>query len=148
MEVCMPFKNISLILFVALLFALLAPFSVYSTSKGGSYHSDDIATEVIVTIQDDKILAFSAYSGNWVAEDIKLTERVLRKKSQGNIGIVVTTKRILGFSVITEEWTPENLKINEIIEEIKVEGNVATMKTDVRVIGFSAHTGKWTEAPQ
>jgi len=145
MEVCMPFKNISLIVFVALCFALLASFSVYS--KGGSYHSDDIATEVIVTIQDDKILAFSAYSGNWVAEDIKLTERVLRKKSQGNIGIVVTTKRILGFSVITEEWTPENLKINEIIEEIKVEGNVATMKTDVRVIGFSAHTGKWTEAP-
>ena len=142
----MPYKKISLSVFMALFFALLSSLSVYA--KGGSNYSDDIATEVIVTIQDDKILAFSAYSDHWVSEDIKLTERVLRKKSRGNIGIVVTTKRILGFSVITEEWTPENLKINEIIEEIKVEGNVATMKTDVRVIGFSAHTGKWTEAPQ
>ena len=137
MEICMPYKKISFIVFMALFFAM-SSFSCYSK---------DIATEVIITVQDDKILAFSAYKDHWVPENIRLTERVLRKKSQGNIGIVVTTKRILGFSVITDQWTAENLKINEIIEEITVEGNVATMKTDVRVIGFSAHTGQWTEAP-
>ena len=142
----MPYKKIPIMLVMVFCIALLPCSLVYS--KGGSNNSNEIATEVIVTIQDDKILAFSAFSDHWVSEDIKLTERVMRKKSQGNIGIVVTTKRILGFSVITEKWTSENLKINEIIEEIKVEGNVATMKTDVRVVGFSAHTGLWTEAPQ
>ena len=136
----MPYKTIKTISFFVLMMLCFAmsSFSSYQT---------EIATEVIVTVQDDQILAFSAYKNHWVAETIKLTERVLRKKSQGNIGIVVTTKRILGFSVITDKWTSENLKINEIIEEITVEGNVATMQTDQRVIGFSAHTGEWTEAP-
>lgn len=134
----MPYKKELFIVFMTLFFVL---------SSLSSY-ANEIATEVIITTQDDKILAFSAYKDHWVPENIRLTERVLKKKSQGNIGIVVTTKRILGFSVITDQWTAENLKINEIIEEIRVEGNVATMKTDVRVIGFSAHTGQWTEAPQ
>lgn len=133
----MPYKTISFIIFMTLFFAM-SSFSSYPK---------EIATEVIVTVQDDKILAFSAYKNHWVSENVRLTEKVLRKKSQGNIGIVITTKRILGFSVITDQWTSENLKINEIIEEITVEGNVATMKTDIRVIGFSAHTGEWIEAP-
>jgi len=136
----MPCKTIKTISFFV---TMMLCFAVPSLSS----YPTEIATEVIVTIQDDKILAFSAYKNHWVLENIRLTERVLRKKSQGNIGIVVTTKRILGFSVITDKWTAENLKINEIIEEITVEGNVATMQTDLRVIGFSAHTGQWTEAP-
>lgn len=77
---------------------------------------------------------------------IKLSERIVSKKSQGNVGIVVTSNRILGFSVIADKWTTENLKMNESPDEIIVEGNVATVKTNQRVLGFSAHTGKWIEA--
>ena len=112
-----------------------------------SSYSNEIDTEVILTEQDDKILAFSARENHWVSEYKRLSEKILRKKARGNIGIVVTTKRIIGFSVITDHWTTEDLKLNEIIEEILIEGNVATMMTNIRVIGFSAHTGQWIQAP-
>jgi hypothetical protein len=137
MERGMPYKKILYIVFMVL-FLAVSPVSS---------PANKIEAEVILTVQDDKILAFSAYKNHWVPENIRLSERVLRKKSQGNVGIVITTKRILGFSVLTDQWTSEDLKLNEIIEEIKVEGNVAIMNTDLRVIGFSAHTGQWTEAP-
>lgn len=130
-------KKISLILFMTLLFAW-APFLSHST---------EINTEVIITEQGGKFLAFSAQGNHWVPEYKRLSEKVLIKKSQGNIGIVLTTKRIIGFSVITDQWTTEDLKFDEKIEEILVEGNVATINTNLRVIGFSAHTGKWIEAP-
>ena len=112
-----------------------------------SSYANDIVTEVILTEQDDKLLAFSAKESHWVPEYKRLSEKILRKKAQGNVGIVVTTRRIIGFSVITDQWTSEDLKLNEIIEEILVEGNVATMTTNRRVIGFSAHTRHWIEAP-
>lgn len=137
MEVRMFPQKTSFILVMTLWLAC-SPFSSYSKK---------IDTEVILTEKDDKILAFSAQGNHWVPEYKRLSERIIRKKAQGNIGIVVTTKRIIGFSVITDQWTSEDLKLNEIIEEILVEGNVATMTTNIRVIGYSAHTGQWVEAP-
>ena len=133
----MPYKKISLFVFITV-FTALSPCLIYS---------NEIYTEVIITVKDEKILAFSAYKNHWVSESIKLSERIISKRSQGNIGIVVTTKRILGFSVITDQWTTEGLKMNEEPGEIIVEGNVATINTNERVIGFSAHTGQWIEAP-
>ena len=130
-------KKTSLIFFLTLLLVWL-PFLSYSY---------DINTEVIITEQDGNFLAFSAQKNHWVPEGKRLSEKVLRKKSQGNIGIVVTTNRIIGFSVITDQWATEDLKFNEKIEEILVEGNVATMNTNLRVVAFSAHTGLWIEAP-
>ncbi len=127
-----------LFLFLTMFFTALFPLTSYS---------NDIFTEVIITVKDDKIMAFSAAKSNWVSTRIKLSERVLSKKSQGNVGIVVTNKRIVGFSVLTGQWTSENLKMNEEPTEISVEGNVATIETNERVVGFSAHTGQWIEAP-
>ncbi|MGW8193764.1 MAG: hypothetical protein ACWGOX_05805 [Desulforhopalus sp.] len=131
------YKKISFICFLGLLCSLF-PLSGYANRND---------TEVILTDKDDKILAFSAEKNHWVPEDKRLSEKIVKVKSQGNIGIVVTTKRIIGFSVITDKWTSEDLKFNERIEEIKVEGNAATMNTNIRVIGFSAHSGQWIEAP-
>jgi len=134
----MLYKKLTLFVFVTL-FTAFFPFSGYS---------DEINTEVIITVQDDQILAFSAYKNHWVPIKIMLAERVIEKESQGNIGIAVTRKRIFGFSVITDQWTTENLAMNEEPEEIIVEGNVATIKTNKRVIGFNAHSGQWIEAPK
>jgi len=133
----MPCKKLLLFVFIAF---FTAPSSFAS-------NTDLIRTEVIITVQDDDILAFSAYKNHWVSESFKPMEKIISKKTKGNIGIVVTTKRILGFSVITDKWTYENLKINEKPEELMVEGNVATIKTNTRVMGFSAHNGQWVEAP-
>lgn len=133
----MPYKKINAVFFITL-FTVLSPFLSFS---------NDIDTEVIITVKDEKILAFSAYKSHWISKSIKLSERIISKKSHGNVGIVVTTKRILGFSVITDQWTTKNLKINEELEEITVEGNVATVETNERALGFSAHNGQWIEAP-
>lgn len=127
-----------LFFFLSTFFTALFPLTSYS---------NDFFTEVIVTVKDEKIMAFSASKSNWVSTNVKLSERIISKKSQGNVGIVVTTKRILGFSVLTNRWTYDNLKMNEEPNEIMVEGNVATIETNERVIGFSAHTGQWIEAP-
>ena len=123
-----------------ILFASLMPFSGYADEI-------EIEKEVIITVRDKKILAFSAYKSHWVSERMKVSEKVVSKKSEGNIGVVVTTDRLLAFSVFTDRWTVENLKMNEEPEEVMVEGNVATIITNQRAIGFSAHTGKWIEAP-
>jgi hypothetical protein len=131
------YKKISLIIFMILLF-VSSPFLSYSK---------DIDTEVIITEQDDKFLAFSAQENHWVPIRKKISEKFIDKEARGNIGIVVTSKRIIGFSVLTDGWTSEDIKLNEIVEDIVIEGNVATMKTTRRVIGFSAHTGQWIEAP-
>jgi len=131
-------KGKRLLLVLVIFFGVLAPFSVYG---------DEIQTEVIITIHDNEVLAFSATKSHWVSERTKSSEIITSNKAQGNIGIVLTSKRILGFSVITDRWTTEDLKMNEVPQEVTVEGNVATVVTSRRVIGFSAHTGRWIEAP-
>ena len=133
----MAYKERVLFCFVVFL-TVLAPFSSYS---------NETTTEVILTVKEGKILAFSAYKSHWVPVSLMLTERVIEKKSQGNIGIVVTNKRMLGFSVLLDQWTSEDLKMNEHFEEVTVEGNVAIVRTGSRIIGYSAHTGQWAEAP-
>ena len=84
----MLYKKGFLFVFITL-FATLLPFSS---------NADGIKKEVIIMIQDRKILTFSAYKSHWVFESIKISERVISKKSQGNIGIVVTNKRFLAVS--------------------------------------------------
>ena len=109
--------------------------------------ADDIMTEVIITVQDDAILAFSAYKSEWVAEDLKLSEIVVSKQSKGNGGTVITSKRILGFSALANRWRSVTLRMNEQVNEMIVEGNAATVRTNMRIFGFSAHTGRWIEGP-
>lgn len=137
MKNIIPFRRISVLVCLTLFTALP---SLYSSAS-------EIETEVLIMVQDEEVLAFSAYKSHWVPVDIRLAERILEKRSQGNIGIVVTTKRILGFSALTDQWTINDLKMNEEVEEINVEGNAATIKTNKKVIGYSAHTGSWIEAP-
>lgn len=129
------------------LFNIIILMTIISVFAPILSHSNEVYTEVIIIVKNDKILAFSAYKNHWVAESIDLSEKVIIKKSEGNIGIVATTKRLLGFSVITDKWNTEDLRMNERLEEVNVEGNVATIKTNKRVIGFNAHTGQWIEAP-
>jgi len=123
---------------------LFAIASIFSVCAAFSSYSDEVNTEVIVTNQKDDILAFSSQSNHWVSISLKVNEKIISMKSQGNIGIVVTTKLILWFSVITDEWSYNFLKNRERIIKITVKGNVAVIKTNKRVIGFSAHTGQWT----
>lgn len=106
-----------------------------------------IDTQVILSEKKDKFLAFSGVNDHWVSEDKRLSERLLAKATEGNVGIIITSKRILGFSVLTDQWTSEDLKISEDVKdvEIEIEGNVATMTTNMRVLGYSANTGKWVE---
>ena len=144
------YKILSLFVLIFLLTSLLptASYSEFKSKFSSPSDSDEIDTEVIIKISNGEILAFSARESHWVSISGKLSERVIRKKTVGNIGIVATTKRLLGFSVITGQWTTENLTMNEEIREITVEGNVATVNTNKRLIGFSAHTGEWIEAPE
>ena len=118
--------------------------SIFTVCASFSSHSDEANTEVIVISQNGDILAFSSQSNHWVSTSIHTHEKIVSTESQGNIGVVVTTKRILWFSVITDEWSYDFLKKREKIGEIIIEGNVAVIKTNERAIGFSAHTGQWT----
>ena len=120
-----------------LLFLLFSSLSITSESD----------TEVIVTIKKNELLAFSTKTESWFPINIKMSEKVIGRKTIGNIGIVVTSKRILGFSALTGKWTSEKISMNEELIEIIVEGNVASIKTNQRVVGYSAHTGRWIEAP-
>ena len=144
------YKILSLFVLIFLLTSLLptASYSKYKYRHPSPNDSDEIDTEVIIKETKHEILAFSAYESNWVSISRKLSEKVIRKKAAGNIGIVATTKRLLGFSVMTGQWTTEYLTMNEEIQEITVEGNVATVNTNKRLIGFSAHTGEWIESPE
>jgi len=130
-------KTKIIILFI-ILFASFLPFVGYS---------HEIDTDVIIVAKDDKILAFSADKNSWIYISLRSSEKIVSKKAQGKIGIVVSTKRIFGFSDITDHWTTYDLKGDEKIEEIMVEGNVATIITAQRIIGFGAHNGQWSEAP-
>ncbi len=118
--------------------------SIFIVCASFSSYSDEAHTEVIIINQKGDILAFSSQSNHWVSISTHTNEEIASMKSQGNIGIVVTTKRILWFSVITDEWSYDFLKNREKIDKIIIEGNVAVIKTNKRSIGFSAHTGQWT----
>jgi len=124
-----------------LLIALLIAASAMTS------YAVEIDTEVILAERKDKFLAFSGVNDHWVSEDKRLSERILAKATEGNVGIIITHRRILGFSVITDQWTSEDLKVSENIKDItiEIEGNVATMTTPTRVIGYSANTGRWVE---
>lgn len=105
----------------------------------------EIVTDVIIITKGDKIVAFSGQNENWVPHNLKLKEKVLLKKTHGNVGVVITNERFYGFSAITGKWNVVERLINEEIEELQAEGNVATVVTDQRTFGFNAHTGLWSE---
>lgn len=107
--------------------------------------AEDVLSEVLVSIRNDEVLAFSGPKNSWISHSLKHSERVL-KKSQGNVAVVITDRRILGFSVFSEKWNDVSLMMNEALKEVQAEGNVATVMTDQRVFGFNAHTGEWVEA--
>lgn len=113
---------------------------------GAALAGDDI-TQVLVTVKDDKLLAFSAYGNNWVAQKLYLKETVQSKDSEGNLAIVVTDKRLVGFSIFTNRWRVEDLKLDEIVENVALEGNAAIVTTNKRVLGFNARSGNWLETP-
>lgn len=107
--------------------------------------SEEITTDVIIVIKEDKVVAFSGQNGNWVPHNLRLNEEVLLKKAHGNVGVVITNERLYGFSAITGRWNIIGLLINEKIEDLQAEGNVATVVTDQRTFGFNANTGQWSE---
>ncbi len=105
--------------------------------------SETIETEVLVTVSNDKLLAFSASSNAWVSVDLALKERVISKQAAGNVCVAITSSRILGFSAFTNRWESRDIKKGETIDEVSVEGNAAVVTTNLRVMGFNAHSGSW-----
>jgi len=125
---------------------VLMPLVLWLLLVGDAF-SDGYITQVLVTVKDDKLLAFSAYGNNWVEQRLFLKETVVSKKSVGNLAVVVTDKRLVGFSVFTNRWRVEDLKLDETVEDVTVEGNAAIVTTTKRVLGFNARTGNWLETP-
>lgn len=113
----------------------------------GAVWAGDYITQVLVTVKDDKLMAFSAYANNWVRYNLYLKENVVSKNADGNLAVVVTNKRLVAFSVFTNRWEVEDLKLDETVQDIQVEGNAAVVTTNKRVMGFNAHSGHWLETP-
>lgn len=66
--------------------------------------SEEITTDVIIVIKEDKVVAFSGQNRNWVPHNLRLKEEVLLKMAHGNVGVVITNERLYGFSAITGRW--------------------------------------------
>ena len=129
-------KTMKNIVFLIFLLGYFIPLSALA---------DEIVTDVIIVTKNDQIVAFYGKNEKWVPYNLKLNEKALQKKANGNVGVVITIERLYGFSVITGKWNVVELLIGEEIEDLQAEGNVATVVTDQRTFGFSAHTGLWSE---
>jgi hypothetical protein len=106
--------------------------------------SDRMDDEVFLLARKKELLAFSSRAGQWIIQDYRPQEQVLKSKYGGKVGVVFTNLRILGFSSLTNEWVEEPLMVKENLESLEASGKVGAVITNRRALGFSAKIGKWT----
>jgi hypothetical protein len=63
--------------------------------------SDQMDDEVFVLAREKELLAFSSRAGQWVIQDYRPQEQVVKSKYGGKVGVVFTNLRVLGFSSLT-----------------------------------------------
>jgi hypothetical protein len=106
--------------------------------------SDEVDDEVFLLATEKELLAFSSRTGQWVVQDYRPQEQVVKIKYGGKVGVVFTNLRIFGFSSLTNEWVEEPLMVKEKLESLEASGKVGAVITNRRALGFSAKIGKWT----
>lgn len=106
--------------------------------------SDRMDDEVFLLAGERELLAFSSRAGQWVIQDYRPKEQVVKSKYGGKVGVVFTNLRILGFSSLTNEWAEEPLMVKEKLQSLEASGRVGAVITNRRALGFSAKIGKWT----
>ena len=129
-------RNMLLLLYAALMIALLAPKIL---------HAEEIVNEVYLLEREDKLLAFSGLRNSWSEKDLRTGETVLKSMYDGNVAVAYTTERALGFSGITGRWAEKRFRIRESVTSISAKGDIATVITDIRALAFNAKTGNWVE---
>ncbi|MEJ2034389.1 MAG: hypothetical protein P8Y63_15455 [Deltaproteobacteria bacterium] len=123
---------------------ILALFLLISGATLPDYgDSDDYEVPVILLVQKDEIRAFSGLTGNWVSLALKIGERLVDNRADGNIAFAVTNQRALGFSALTGLWAAVDLEIGESLRSIEFGKDAVAVLTNKRVLGFSAQTGMW-----
>ena len=58
-----------------------------------------------------RIFGFSAYTGRWVEEKLRIKEIVSSIDANGNVGTAITDIRALGFSARTGVWVEKQFSI-------------------------------------
>jgi hypothetical protein len=71
------------------------------------------AGNVAVSHTTDRALAFSAITGRWTEEGLRIRESVLSISAEGNVGTVITNIRALGFSAQTGVWVESQFNIGK-----------------------------------
>ncbi len=126
------------ILFISLLLSLFISLQ--------RVRSEEIANEVFLLVNNDKLMAFSSLGNNWFEKKLHTGETVIKSIYDGNVAVAYTSERALAFSGIKNRWSEERFRIRESVISISAEGNVGTVITDIRALGFSAKSGGWVES--
>ena len=100
-----------------------------------------------ILVQDGRLLAIDAESGNETSARLELGEKVLWTRERGRVGIAVTDRRMLGVATISGFWQSLVLRRREPPPRSAELGDrVALLLTPQRVLGFVGRTGNFSEA--
>ncbi|MBI4595565.1 MAG: hypothetical protein HY730_04210 [Candidatus Tectomicrobia bacterium] len=133
-------KALRKILVVSIVVTIGALFLAIEVSS-----EETVPTELMLLVREREVLVFDGVRGTWVAENILSGERVIDRKADGHVAVVVTNYRVLGYSADTNFWASIRLISGEGFISLAVQDNVATVVTGHRALGFSARRGQWIE---
>jgi len=95
-----------------------------------------------LAVTDDRVLGYSAETGVWAAQDLRLGDRpIALPEFSRRLALVRTRQQVYVFNGRTGTWATLNLPPNEEVLATGVSRNVAVLVTNRRAHAFSAFTG-------
>ena len=121
---------------------LLAPIS------GRADFDDRREDRVTVTQVDQQILAVTAAGFAAVLAPLDLGESVVALRSQGNVGVAVTTRRLLGIQSRAANWTEIRYRVSEsppVDHDLQVRDQLIVAVFPARILAFTPQISTWQE---
>ncbi|MGB5337945.1 MAG: hypothetical protein WBO06_02495 [Gammaproteobacteria bacterium] len=107
--------------------------------------SADQGTEktVFLVIEDDRVIAGNAMSGQFADLDFSAKEKLLEQFVANGVAIVVTTQRYAGYGAFTGGWRSTRRIAGEEFISAEVQDYSALIVTNERLLTFNGKTGTW-----
>lgn len=107
--------------------------------------ADEVAKAVYLVLEDGRVTAVNAETGQFFDLDISAKETVEQHVVAKGVAIVVTNQRFAGVGTWPTGWASNRRSAGEEVVAIEAEDTSAVVITSQRVLSFNGRIGSWAE---
>lgn len=111
----------------------------------GAVGAEDVAKAVFLVMEDDRVTAVNADTGQFFDLDISAKEVVEKHVVAKGVAIVITNQRFAGVGMWPTGWASKRRIASERVLSIEAEDTSAVVVTSDRVLSFNGRIGSWAE---